>query len=223
VTRYLILGLLRDGRARHGYALAKDCHAYGVRMSVGNAYCELRRLVAKGWVRPAVNPPGSDPRRIPYQITDAGCRAFDAWMSAPAPRVTTEHRDELSLRAFLIAQTGSRVAGEVLDDWQEQLLLRRRLFEREAARAPAGCEGGAFRVSRLLLARRLRHVTVDLDFVAEFRRAYRTWEVARARTDPAPRRPAASRPDGHPEPSRRSLGVPKAMGNDSRSVQTRAP
>jgi DNA-binding PadR family transcriptional regulator len=219
MTRYLILGLLRDGRARHGYALAKEYQrGCGGRMSVGNAYSELQGLVAKGWVRSAVNPPGSDPRRMPYQITDAGCRAFDAWMSAPAPRVTTEHRDELSLRAFLIAQTGSHVAAGVLDDWQEQLLLRRRLFEREAARAPAGSEGGAFRVNRLLLARRLRHVTVDLDFVAEFRRAYRAWEVARARTDPAPRRPAASRADGRPEPRRRSPGVPETTGSDCRSV-----
>jgi DNA-binding PadR family transcriptional regulator len=186
MIRYLLLGLLRDGTPRHGYALAKEYRrGCCVRLSLGNVYRELQRLVAAGLTRTAASPPGSDPRRASYQITEAGCRAFDAWIAAPALWVASEPRDELSLRAYLIARTGSAQAPEVLDHWQEELLHRRRLFEREAAVAPAGADGNGVAVMRLLRARRLRHVAVDLEFVEALRSEYRAWESARPRGGPA--------------------------------------
>src|SRR5437773_2069439 len=78
--RFLILGLLRDGAPRHGYAVAK---AYklrsGGKISTGNFYRELQRLVADGLACTASNPPGADPRRTPYAITTVGRATFDAW------------------------------------------------------------------------------------------------------------------------------------------------
>ena len=76
--RYLVLGLLRHGEPRHGYALMKEYQEHtGLRLSTGNFYRELQRLSVEGLVRTASNPEGADPRRAPYRITEAGA-AFDA-------------------------------------------------------------------------------------------------------------------------------------------------
>ena len=79
--RYLVLGLLRNGDACHGYAVIKDYRKRtGQEASSGNFYRELQRLVGEGLVRTATNPPGADPRRAPYQITEAGSAVFDTWL-----------------------------------------------------------------------------------------------------------------------------------------------
>ena len=65
--RYLVLGLLRNGDARHGYAVIKDYRKRtGQEASSGNFYRELQRLVGEGLVRTATNPPGADPLHHEY-------------------------------------------------------------------------------------------------------------------------------------------------------------
>src|SRR5207302_10584200 len=55
--QYLVLGLLRDGKPRHGYALMKDYRdRSGVQLSTGSFYRELQKLAAKGLVRTSANP-----------------------------------------------------------------------------------------------------------------------------------------------------------------------
>ena len=67
--RYLVLGLLRSGRALHGYALMKaHGERSGLRLSTGSFYRELGRLMAEGLVRSTATPEGEDPRRTPYSI-----------------------------------------------------------------------------------------------------------------------------------------------------------
>ena len=108
MMRHLLLGLLRHGPGRHGYALMKEYRdGTGRALSVGNFYRELQRLREVGLVRPGQNPPDADARRIPHEITEAGCAAFDAWLTGPA------REDEHSLRAFLIVNSGTRHAGHV--------------------------------------------------------------------------------------------------------------
>jgi hypothetical protein len=76
--RYLVLGLLRDGEPRHGYAVMKEYRERsGLQVNTGSFYRELQRLVAEGLVQTVANPTDADPRRAPYQITETGSACFD--------------------------------------------------------------------------------------------------------------------------------------------------
>src|SRR5438874_1232578 len=56
--RYLVLGLLRNGAARHGYALMKEYQRRsGTQIGSGRFYGKLQRLAAEGLVTTATNPP----------------------------------------------------------------------------------------------------------------------------------------------------------------------
>src|SRR4030095_5594981 len=102
--RYLVLGLLRRGEPLHGYALMKEYRERaGVQISTGSFYRELARLVTEGLVRAASNPPGSDPRRAPYEITDLGASAFDTWFSEPLGGDAGPHEARLHARAGVLA------------------------------------------------------------------------------------------------------------------------
>jgi DNA-binding PadR family transcriptional regulator len=80
----LLLGLLRDGHARHGYELITSYRTRsGLRTNPGNFYRELAKLVAQGSIEQDVRPRDADPRRIPYRITDQGRYEFDTWMLDP--------------------------------------------------------------------------------------------------------------------------------------------
>src|SRR5262249_9307895 len=101
--RYLILGLLRSGESRHGYALMKEYHdRSGVHISSGNFYREIARLLGEGLVRTTSKPNKSDPRRVPYEITDDGMAAFDDWLVAPNEPPATHYEDDLSARALFV-------------------------------------------------------------------------------------------------------------------------
>src|ERR1700741_4397852 len=73
MLRYLVLGLLRDGAPRHGYAIRQEYRRRaGLEPSTGPFYRELGRLLEEELIRETPNPPGSDPRRTPYVITKKG-------------------------------------------------------------------------------------------------------------------------------------------------------
>jgi len=193
--RYLVLGMLRDGARLHGYALMK---AYkersGLMISGGNFYRELERLEAEGLVQTVPNPEGEDPRREPFAITEAGIAAFDAWLAGPsAASAIGQYDDELSSRALFFAAAGPDVTRRVLDHWQQELWIRSKLLEREreAALLSSAEKGGQrLDVLRLLLARRMKHVASDLDFLEEFRTAYEQWLAAAQAEEAARARPA---------------------------------
>jgi DNA-binding PadR family transcriptional regulator len=206
--RYLVLGLLRGAGALHGYALMKAYRERcGVQISTGNFYRELQRLTVEGLVRTAANPDGADPRRTPYEITEAGVLAFESWLSRPNQSVMGQYDDELSARALFVTEANASLMNQVLDRWQEELWIQSKMLERsrEMALLPrTDGEPRRFAALPVLLARRLKHVAADLEFLEELRTAYDAWSTpaappAKARlVPPAParaaRRPSAAKP-----------------------------
>jgi DNA-binding PadR family transcriptional regulator len=179
MVRYAILGLLRTGVARHGYALLKEYRwLSGCQLSVGNIYRELQRLLSDGLIEPTPNPPGADARRTPYRITREGVVAFDAWLTNPRTGNVGDYHDEMSLRACLVVQMAGSPVGEVLDRWKEELTIRRSALSRErpgTARPTSIGSGEQFDSLTLLAGRRLKHLAVDVEFVEDLRAAYGAW------------------------------------------------
>src|SRR5262245_34176516 len=177
--RYLILGLLRDGCHRHGYALMKECQCRsGMRISTGNFYRELKRLAAAGMVRFAANPEGADPRRAPYEITEIGKLAFDEWFCGQRASTIGEYDDELSTRAMFIGEADPAVGRRVLEEWREELWIRSKHLEKEQHAAllrHAARNGQPFGALPVLVARRLKHISADLGFLDELRSAFEEW------------------------------------------------
>ena len=197
--RYLLLGLLRDGKPQHGYALMKSCRARsGVETSTGNIYRELQRLVGEGLVRVCQNPPGADPRRTPYEITAAGREAFDLWLGErPGPESLTDCcDDEISVRAMFLGEVDVAIANEVLDGWKDALWISCREVEHVRRSALRDADED-LAVLPILLARRLRHLAADVDLVEELRTAYLANATARAqrapKLQPAEREPSPPR------------------------------
>src|SRR5262245_2423590 len=181
MIRYLILGLLYDGGARHGYALRKEYErGASVAISVGNVYRELQRAHELGWIRTTPNAPGTDPRRVLYEITAAGRAIFDQWLLSPCGADGEHHQDALSLRAFLIVRTGFPVPPRVLDRLQEGLSRRRLILQRTTDEVLAPRGNRIRRESPLLasfLVRRMKHLAADLEFVADLRTALGTGDA----------------------------------------------
>jgi DNA-binding PadR family transcriptional regulator len=196
--RYLVLGLLRDGEARHGYALMKQYRdRSGLQLNTGNFYRELARLVAEGLIQTVANPTEADPRRAPYQITTSGSACFDAWLAGPTGTGVGRYEDELSARAMFLADAEPAVVMKLLDGWKEDLWLKSKVDERTrrsvmSDRVENGVFPRSFPALPLLLARNIKHVTADIEFLQELSTAYRQWiEKRRVVDESRPRRGSA--------------------------------
>jgi len=177
MLRHIILGVLRQGGVKHGYAVMKEIRdRAGLRVSIGNVYRELKRLETEGLVRNVPNPPGVDPRRAPFESTPVGVSVFDGWIISAPANALPDYRDEFCLRAMFIEDSGREVARAVLDRWREELALHSRALERCQERALARRDGeSGFAILPLLLARQLKHVATDLTFIEELRSAHDAW------------------------------------------------
>jgi DNA-binding PadR family transcriptional regulator len=200
--RFLILGLLRGGANRHGYALVKAYRERsGADVSTGNFYRELQRLVVDGLIRGADNPPGADARRTPYEITALGITVFDEWLSAPQVGAGSAPEDEISARALFAEDADPQLILRVFEHLQENLWFAGKALERARqqglTRAAAPDHADRFSGLPLLLSRRLKHIATDLEFLDEFRIAYEQWLGARARP------PQAAAPAAAPAVTRR--------------------
>jgi DNA-binding PadR family transcriptional regulator len=198
---HLILGLLRDGQARHGYELITEYKARsGNQVSAGNFYRELARMAAERLVQTGVNPPDADARRIPYQITEKGRQSFDEWLIGPG-------RDDGDLSAWLlfVDRVPHEIRDRLLDRWQDDLWLRGKSLSRarEDALLMQQSRQDTVRYNLLasLLSRRLKQVTADLEFLKEFRNDLLAWLTAQKR--------AASAVDGVRETGRSARGTPR--------------
>jgi len=203
VFRYLVLGLLRDGAARHGYALMK---AYRDRtnLPIGTSsfYRELQRLAAEGLVCTVDNPRDADPRRAPYAITEAGGVTFDTWLCHADAIGMISAQDDVSVRALFFDGADRAVVQQLIESWRTDLWSRGKQLEtdRKALIAQRNQTGGPFDPWPSLLARRLKHVAADVDFLEELRRNYEQTKgtrdrSSRAQANPArPARPVAAAP-----------------------------
>src|SRR5262249_45945688 len=154
------------GQPRHGYGVMTEHRARsGGRISMGNLYREMARLVEEDLVRTGVNPPNSDPRRIPYHITERGCQTFDQWFLTPV----SEEGELWERLAFIDRAPGDRLA-HFPDRWQEDLWTRSKMLTRSRDEALAqGHTAERFNALPGLLSRQLKRLTAELEFVKEFR------------------------------------------------------
>ena len=188
--RFLVLGLLRDGKPRHGYGLMKAYQERsGIVIGTGSFYRALQSLAAEGLVRKTANPAGDDPRRTPHIITAAGIAAFDDWIRANDSNAISRTYDELFNRVLFLGETEAPLARSIIDQWQEVLCARGRALERarEAALARAKRTGQpTFAALPLLLARCAKHVAADWVFLKALRVAYDEWNDSVADAPPCP-------------------------------------
>lgn len=187
--RFLILGFLRNRSPMHGYALFKRYRERsGADVSTGNFYRELQRLVTAGLVESVANPVQADARRAPYAITEHGKQMFDEWFTADvSPESFSE--DEISARMLFIADVDPTAVVKFLDGMRQSLWAWSKRLERERQAAlsqSADSDLPDRPILPLLLARRIRHVTVDLDIIAELRLAHVTPAAASAVSPAAP-------------------------------------
>ena len=172
MLRYVVLALLADGNPAHGYALMKAYRERsGVRLSIGNVYRELSRLAGEGLIAAATNPPGADPRRVPYRITDNGREALARWLAAPVRTLTFTTADPLSHRLAILGDLDAVRAGEFLNELHTELWEQGKTLERERAIASQREKHGvpALPTRMFLLCRRAKHLATDIEMVDEMR------------------------------------------------------
>jgi DNA-binding PadR family transcriptional regulator len=172
MLRYVLLGLMADGKPTHGYALMKAYEERaGLRVSIGNVYRELQRLVADGMIVSATNPPGADPRRTPYAVTASGRQAFATYLAAPAYAVLRGAPDPMCHRLALVGDMEPDQIGPFLDDLHDELWSQTKALERERAMVSQRSKRGenVFPMRSILLGRRARHLAADIEMVDEMR------------------------------------------------------
>ncbi len=190
MLRYLVLGLLRDGKARHGYGMMTEYRARsGEHVSMGNLYRELARLSEEELAQTGINPPGADPRRIVYQITERGVQIFDQWFLAPI-----EREQEISARLVFLDQLPADRLARLLDRWQEDLWVRGKTITQARDDALArGQSPPRFSALASLLSRQLKYVSAELEFLKEFREEFDAWTARRATPQPLHASPVPTR------------------------------
>lgn len=172
VLRYVLLALLSDGEPAHGYALMKAYEERsGVRLGLGGIYRELQRLVGEGFIVPAANPAGADPRRMPYVITEHGREALAAWLAAPVRAADRTAGDDVSYRLALLGDMDPRDAAAFVEELHAELWEQAKAVERQRMHASRvqGCAGGGFSAAAIVLTRRAMHLAADIELVEKLR------------------------------------------------------
>jgi DNA-binding PadR family transcriptional regulator len=179
MLRYRVLGLLRDGKRLHGYALWK---AYQRRcgdfIQNGRFYRALKGLADGGLIR-ALAPSDDDPRRTPYEITASGIAAFDDWM-VDVEQLGERPEDELSSRAWFILELPHEV-GQTFFLAAEDFLtarLKRLEHERERTLSRPGLSERDRAVQAILLARELERAAADHTWLRAAGDAYQRFQPA---------------------------------------------
>lgn len=169
MLKHVILGLLRDGAARHGYELMRDYRERtGTRLSAGNVYRHLGELARAQLVEVVTRPHGVDERRIPYRITIHGREVFTAWLS----HTVGQDVDRASWILF-VEYLPEALRERALDLWREDLARQAAALERDLAAERSGrlIGPGAIDLLDALTRRRLRMVAADLELADHLRRA----------------------------------------------------
>jgi len=118
-TRFLVLGLLREGRLS-GYDIRRLTR---VRFrlfwseSFGQIYPCLARLAEEGLVRVA-REDADGRKRVVYAITPAGRRAFKDWL--PRPAAVETMRYELLLKVYFTTRAEGAGLQPLLEDFKQR-------------------------------------------------------------------------------------------------------
>lgn len=137
---HLVLGVLRDGKPRHGYDVSGEIRMRcGIPSNPGNVYRELSKLSAIGLIEATEKAPEADARRNPYKISLEGCRRFDEWLRSPATQ-----DDELPAWVAFLDHLPSEDLAPLLEQLQERLWQRTKVIarSRDEALARASNNGG---------------------------------------------------------------------------------
>src|SRR5262245_9188802 len=164
---HLILGLLRSGEPQHGYQLVTQHRGLtGASVSPGNVYRALSKLASRRLVRALAESVGGDSRRIPYQITDHGRELFDQWLLSPS-----KHGEELEVWLLFAARVPTDVRDRVLERVRDVLWSQCKALERarEDAMTKDGTARKRYNPLVVLLSRRLKQATAELEFLNELR------------------------------------------------------
>lgn len=205
--RFIVLGLLRGCGPQHGYGLMKAFERRsGLRVSSGNFYRELRRLVVEGLVTTvARGDRKADERRLAYAISEAGVVTFDDWFSM-APMLTGRGPDEISARTLFFGDADEAAVARLLEAWERDIWFQNKVLERGRAAALAAGTS-EFAVLPLLLSRQVRHLALDVEFLNQVRAAFHEWTAMRKTP------PSAAPPAGGAKPRlRRAKAAIQAMG-----------
>jgi len=188
---HLILGLLRDGRSRHGYELMTEyASRSGNRTSAGNFYRELARLASKGLVETGVNPPDADARRIPYRIKQKGQQIFDRWLTTP----TIEDGD-LPTWVLFANQLDVDARNRILERHEETLWMRSKAVARmrdDLLARRSLDKDDPFDPLPVLLARQIKLLTCEIESLHDLRVEFEEWSRTQL-PEPTPAKPAAQR------------------------------
>jgi len=160
---HLILGLLRNGDARHGYDLGSAYNARsGRHLSSGNIYRELARLDGEGLVRKAVRPPDADPRRVPYEITDRGREEFDRWLAAPASAAY-----EFEIWLLFLDRLKPELRVRLVARHQEQLRYKAKWLVEAREEAAGDQPTGTYNALCVSLSLQLKRFVADIEFIED--------------------------------------------------------
>lgn len=188
--RYILLGLLRAGAAQHGYGLIKAYRGRsGLDVNSGTVYRELRRLQAENLIRATASPVGRRPRTS-YEITEAGDVAFGTWLRRVAFQATRKYDNTLVHKALFLSSAGEPQALRLLRAWQNELWFGSKVVERARREAveEAKAHPGSFSPLPLLLARRLRYLNAESEFLGAVEAAYKRWRAKSSRAGTRKRR-----------------------------------
>lgn len=163
--RHQLLGLLRDGRPCHGYALVKEyMRRTGVETNSGYAYRDLQKLVGEGLVETVAKIRGADRRRRPYRITEAGRTSFDQWFSE-IPEVSLAGDGELAARAIFFHEVDRESVLELLDGLRCDLWAVTKQIERQMELPASDAAPDA--ACAAILRRRKRMAAAELAFLED--------------------------------------------------------
>lgn len=168
---HLVLGVLRDGRPRHGYDVSGELRARcGIGLNPGNVYREFGKLSSDHLIEPIERAPDVDPRRNPYRICAAGCDHFDAWLRSP----DTQEHDLANWLAFIDRLSADELPA-LLEEVQERLWLRSKSFVRDRdvllINARSRGERPEWQVGAVRSLFELKQVTAALELIDELRRS----------------------------------------------------
>jgi DNA-binding PadR family transcriptional regulator len=171
---HVILGMMRDGRVWHGYALGKEYRRLsGSDPNEGNVYTKLAQLSEKQFIvdlrtAPAVEASSvTDPGNrgtVSYRITDKGRREFDAWLLSPQ---TLENEPRVWL--LFLDLVPPETLDALLEREKERRIYRCKSLahQLEDAQADSRLNGRQYHARVLLLQDDLKHATRDLEAIGE--------------------------------------------------------